>query len=156
MAMYTQKVFLRTASCGKFILPFWAHIFTICAVLCSETCLRSSFTWLLCALASLSSSHSQKNSIWVTFFSTGWVCTTFLPSIFSCAWPTSGGLKPPNYPHYECIRFFLNWELEQLNSPGQETWSQKRTVWSKAYRQWKHQLICITLLGGLNPIPGFT
>lgn len=39
VATYTQKVFLRTASYGKFILPFWAHIFMICAVLCSETCL---------------------------------------------------------------------------------------------------------------------
>lgn len=78
MATYTQKVFLRTASYGKFIFPFWAHIFIICAVLCSETCLRSSFTSFLCTLALLSSSHSQISSIWVTLFSTGWVSTTFL------------------------------------------------------------------------------
>lgn len=44
MAAHREKVFLRTASYGKFILPFWAHIFTICAVLRSETCLRSLVT----------------------------------------------------------------------------------------------------------------
>lgn len=76
IAAYTQKVFLRTASYGKVILPFWAHTFTICAVLCSETCLRSSFKWLLRTLVSLSSSHSQKKQ---HLSHPGWVFSTFLP-----------------------------------------------------------------------------
>lgn len=65
-----------------------------------------------------------------------------LPLLFSilcsCVWTASGGLKFPGSPHYILASLFLDCELKQLNSLGQESWPQ-RTLCLKAFRKWEHK-----------------
>lgn len=135
MATYMQKIFLRTTSYGKLILAPQAHLQNLSPPLLRH--LSQVIFHLIIMLFGLTVflPFSEKRHLSYLLFN-GMNVRYLLPFsiLLNCAWTTSGGLKPSDYPHYILVSSWTaSWS--NLNPLGQETWSQKRTVCSKAYRK---------------------
>lgn len=140
MATYMQKIFLRTASYGKFILALQAHFQNLsCPLLRDLSQVIFHIIIMLCSLTTFLLFSEKQHLSYPLFNSMNVHYLLPFSILFICVWTTSGGLKPPDYPHYKLVSFFLNCELEQFNSPGQETWPQRRKVCFKASRKWEHK-----------------